>query len=318
MNWKVVPYAQRHRPAVLALMEKVQGHPTSPQRFRWEFERNPGGDVNLYLAQDDSNAVVGLSCHSTFRMRLERREELVSFPLNVLTREDFRGRGVFSTLEQANEEHAAEIGAALMVSFPNNESTAIFLGRLGWTRLEAPRLLGRPRSVAPRRSDSPVALEAVPRFDTWADEIWAESSDLDRCLVRDSTYLNWRFVECPDGGYRVFAARRDREIVGYLVTGSTAKRGVRMAYVASGLMAPEWRAAYPAVRRAALACARAPLLLDLEAPWAITGGRWGSGTRYLHIPKRLNLIAKPLRPGLDESWIRERPWLFQLGDLDFF
>lgn len=318
MGWDVVEYCPRHRPAVLALMKEVQGHAASSDRFAWEFEHNPVGDTNVFLAVA-GDEVVGVSCHNTFRMRLAGGSEVVSFPLNVLTRADFRGRGVFRTLERANEEHAAQIGAALMLSFPNAESTPIFLNRLEWIALPAPRAVGRPRSAWRRKPRPPVSLEPVPTIGRWADEIWAENGDADRCIVRDTTYLNWRFVECPDRDYRVLVVRDGREIVGYFITATTVKRGIRLAYVANALLMPSWRSAYAALRSAALATASAPLLLDLATPVSANpSSQTLKPASYLPLPKRLNFIAKPLGNRFDEVWIRARPWSFQLGDLDFF
>lgn len=319
MDWEVVEYGTRDRPAVLALMAEVQGHTTSQARFIWEFERNPVGDTNVFLAIEDE-AVIGVSCHNTFRMRVGKEEErVVSFPLNVLTKATHRGRGIFSTLERANEEHAKALGVPFMLSIPNAESSPIFLNRLGWTNLSAPRVIARPGPILPTRGKSPLSLEPVGAFDRWADEIWAENHELDRCLVRDSTYLNWRFVECPDSSYRVLAVRERREVVGYIVTGTTTKRNVPIAYIANALLMPPHRDAYPALRRAALRDAKAPVLLDTET--TIAGELQHQSfrsTRYFPIPKRLHLIAKAVEPERDESWLRARPWQFQLGDLDFF
>jgi GNAT superfamily N-acetyltransferase len=318
MAWEVVAYTHRRRPAVLALMAEVQGHTTSRQRFIWEFEHNPIGDINVYLAVE-GDEVIGVSCHNTYRMRLHGRDVVVSFPLNVLTKAEHRGRGIFSRLERENEEHAAQIGAAAMLSFPNAASTPIFLGRLGWLALSAPRLVARPRSLLRHRPHLPLSLEPATTVDTWVDEIWAENHDLDRCMVRDSTYLNWRFAQCPDANYHLFLVRDRHEIVGYVITGTSTKRGIPIAYVANALLVPSWRNAYPDLRRAALGDARVPVLLDLETPLSAIPGLTAPVTkRYLPLRKRLNLIAKPLRNPFNGPWLGERPWFFQLGDLDFF
>lgn len=298
-------------------MEAVQGRPTSSNRFAWQFERNPIGEVNVFVALA-GDEMIGVSCHNAFCMRLDAQREVVSFPLNVLTRKGWRGKGVFSALERANEEYAAQLGAPLMLSFPNAASAPIFRDRLGWTELGAPRLVARPRSIVATRRRLPVWINRVQCFDSWADDVWAENSDLDRCLVRDSAYLNWRFVDCPQGGYRVWTVCRGREVVGYIVTATTTKRGTPVAYVASALMVPEWRPVYAAVRRAALMSARAPLQLDLEPLVPTLRCCWGRGTRFVRVPKQLTLIAKSLRDDFDRSWLRLRPWFFQLGDLDFF
>lgn len=318
MNWELVKYTGRHRAAVLALMAEVQGHATSPERFMWEFERNPVGNTNVCLAVAGGE-VIGVSCQNAFRMRLAGRDQIVSFPLNVLTKAEHRGRGIFSRLELASEEYAERSGASLLLSFPNAASTPIFLERLGWLALTAPRLLARPCSVLRRRARLPVTIHPVQTVDHWADEIWAENDDLDRCMVRDSAYLTWRFIQCPDSNYRVFVVRDRNEIVGYMITGTTVKRRIPIAYIASALLTSSWRKLYPALRRAVLADARTPVLLDLETPFSTDKQPRPFGSDgHVPLPKHLNFIAKPIAQELDEPWLRVRPWFFQLGDLDFF
>jgi GNAT superfamily N-acetyltransferase len=318
-DWEVEPYAPPRRAEVVSLMGAVQGHPTSEEEFAWEFERNPVGDLNVLLAIH-AGEVVGISCHNTFRMRLGADEAVVSFPLNVLTREDFRGRGIFTTLERANEEHAARIGAPLMLSFPNAASTPIFLDRLGWTRLEAPRLLLRPLlpAVAGRaRLAQGLRLELTDRFGDWANASWvARDEHPAREFVRDADYLNWRFVDRPGGRYRLQVLRREDEAVGFAVDGETVKRGRRLHFVAAMALAPGYESAAPALRSAVARGARARATLDLEQPSQSVAALLRHG--YVRVPKRLNMIAKALDSTYGGDWLTRGPWAFRLGDLDFF
>ena len=260
-DWELVPYSPVFRQRVLGLMAEVQGHETSEAEFVWWFEQNPTKDLNIFLAVS-GDRVIGVSCHNTFLMSIAGKREIISFPLNVLTHEDFRGRGIFSALEKANERHAEQF--SFMLSYPNAASTPIFV-KMGWERLLAPRLLVRPRRldrlmravdrVAPisllgrlanpflqadvgRRSS--LKLEPIERFETWADDLFAANEPrLGACIVRDSRYLNWRFVDDPNKKFTAFRALRGKTTVGYVVVGLTQKKGCRVAFLASGLLAPD-------------------------------------------------------------------------------
>ena len=75
---------------------------------------------------------------------LDGVETRLAIPVNVATDARYRGQGVFSTLEEANEAAAAASGSPLTVTFPNASSHPIFVRRLGWTDLPRLRLWARP------------------------------------------------------------------------------------------------------------------------------------------------------------------------------
>lgn len=338
-EWQIVPYDPSYRARVLGLMAEVQGHETTEAEFVWWFEQNPTHDVNIFLAVAGER-VIGVSCHNTFLMTQKGKREVVSFPLNVLTHADFRGRGIFSMLEKANEAHAKALGTPFMLSFPNGASTPIFLNKLGWTRVEAPKILFRPRrldrifgavkKLAPfasvarlgnplahlrmRKPAADLSIEPIERFDSWVDLLFAVTeAKLDVCIVRDARYLNWRFLDDPTKKYKAFKVLRGRTPVGYLVVGSVEKKGIRIGFLANGLMLPEIRHGASELRALAegpLESLDADVWLSLgsptEIPAAFLQGYWP----FL---KPLNFIYKnhtlPSQP---------HHWFWQLGDLDFF
>jgi GNAT superfamily N-acetyltransferase len=58
----------------------------------------------------------------------------------------------------------------------------------------------------------------IERFGPEIDNFWGEiSGAFPVAFIRDSTFLNWRFCECPQMNYRCFLASRNESIVGYLV-----------------------------------------------------------------------------------------------------
>jgi len=327
-------------------MELVQGHPTTSEEFQWEFERNPAGDLNIFLAMQDGQ-IIGCSCHNTFRMQVDDREVVASFPLNVLTHPRHRGRGIFSHLEMANEEHARSIGVPFMLSFPNEQSTSIFLNKLGWTRAKPPRLLVRPgrldelaRRLLSRASpgtDVPPAgqgdplldstigvikggdleLSPIDSFGSWSSEL-SESFPARRCIARSADYLNWRFRDHPSGRYQVFSVHRSGDQVGSVVLGMIEKRGFPVGYVANAMFLSDAWDVYEKVRGLTSRFLRsqgAALCLDMTSPMRTIQDELRGG--YLPFPRALNLIYKPLDPSFDSGSFA-RGWTFQVGDLDFF
>jgi GNAT superfamily N-acetyltransferase len=83
------------------------------------------------------------------------------------------------------------------------------------TRL--PRILLR-QSSAPNGSVVPVILEPVERFDSEFDRLFEQCATGYRILgVRDSEYLNWRYLAAPHRRYFPFAARSSGKLIGIAV-----------------------------------------------------------------------------------------------------
>lgn len=315
-DWAVVLYDESYRSRVVSLMSLVQAQPASSEEFMWEFERNPIGRLNIFLAIRGDD-VIGMSCHNAFRVCVGEECFECSFPLNVLTHPDHRGRGIFSTLEKLNEERARDLGYPFMLSFPNALSTKIFLERLGWTRLRPPLLLGRPplrRDVQSKR----LRLAPVDGFDPRVDE-WRRSRDSHRVgLDRDHVYLNWRFVERPGRDYQVSIVEVDGAAIGYVVTGLVRKRAKPIRFIAALELLPHHEHLYATTRSAALAnphLSAATMELDLAG---VGRGLWQeAASGFLPLPKKLNAIYKPLTTEADLIG-RSPKWAIQLGDLDFF
>ena len=143
MSFEVVRYTPEWRASLVALLARVGTTQLSDDEFTWWFDRNPGGEGIVSLAVDDGE-VIGVAAMSFFKTRLGGVETRLAIPVNVATDARYRGQGVFSTMEERNEEAAAASGSPLTVTFPNAKSYPIFVRRLGWVDLPRLRLWARP------------------------------------------------------------------------------------------------------------------------------------------------------------------------------
>ncbi len=71
------------------------------------------------------------------------------------------------------------------------------------------------------RAATGIDVIEVSQFDERFDQLWqAVSRDYPAIMVRDQAFLSWRFDGCPIRNYTRYAAVREGEIVGYIVTRS--------------------------------------------------------------------------------------------------
>ena len=338
MSFETVRYAPEWRSSLVALLARVGTTQLTDEEFTWWFDRNPGGEGIVSLAVDGGE-VVGVAAMSFFTTRLDGVETRLAIPVNVATDARYRGQGVFSTLEQENEEAAAASGSPLTVTFPNANSYPIFVRRLGWIDLPRLRLWARPlrasgvvRYVLGRageeggmRSSDPATrtshgleVRPVDRFGPEMDELGARAAaGYGSHFSRDAAYFNWRYLDSPRD-YRCFGAYRGGELVGVGVVGHTFKHGVSAGFLADLVASPEDGAAVRAlVARAVDEVKGGADALVLLPPPSKTQRRALVRAGFAPTNKKLRFIGKALRDGVrvDE---RAGAWHFTLGDFDFF
>lgn len=81
-----------------------------------------------------------------------------------------------------------------------------------------PLLRMRDILASNERSAQGVKIEEVDDFGDEFDDLWSRlRSDYDGVFLRDSRFLKWRFMHCPQLVYRKFLARRDGKATGYVI-----------------------------------------------------------------------------------------------------
>jgi hypothetical protein len=289
VRYELASYEPADREAYLGLLHEAWGERTmTPEEFDWWFGRNPAGSLRSVARID--GRVVGVAAHSLFRMMLEGEERLASFSVHATTLVSARGQGIFAELERKHEREATERSAAVVLAFASAPTAPIFLGPLGWTEIGKLRVWARPLlAQAPAPADNAQFEASDDAARGWADHV-----------LRDATYLNWRFVDSPRG-YRTVRAGG-----GYAVVGRTRYRGIETAVLADLVGASR------ELLRRAIAIAQGRLLIALPAP---EEQRLYLSLGFVPAPYTLHLMGKPLAGSLNAD---PRAWRFTLGDTDFF
>ncbi len=84
-----------------------------------------------------------------------------------------------------------------------------------------------------------IQVERISAFSEDIDEFWLKASRLkDIIFVRDRKYLNWRYVEKPGNEYVIFQARRQQEIVGFIVL-KLEKKDEKRGFIVDLLTLPD-------------------------------------------------------------------------------
>jgi len=247
-NWHIRPYRDGDEKQILNLRQVVFGD-LDPVRlkestWRWQFQNNPSGKAICFVAKSNGK-IVGQYVTIPTRFSIQGKETLLAFSCDTMIHPGYRRQGMFSALARelydSLETHPA---INLVWGFPNDQSLPGFTGKLGWRMLP-----GIPLMVMPIRPFS-MMINALPRFkrliksppaltekdavfsfstkmqglhmdpvnyfDKTFDALWQRHSTTAPMIqVRDSRYLQWRYLSIPEFDYRPFAVRRDGYLLGY-------------------------------------------------------------------------------------------------------
>lgn len=292
-------YEPSHRVDYLRLLGEAWGGGALPgDAFDWWFDGNPAGSLRSVAVRD--GAVVGVAGHAFARLTLGAGPSLGQFSVHAVTAPDARGLGIFRSLERRHEELGAERGSVCVLAFASASTRDLFLGPLEWTQIDRRRVWARPLPFGRRgRRTAALGESHAARY--------AELAPLlGNHVVRDASYLGWRYDASPRD-YRSVESERG----GFGVVGFSRRRGMRVALLME-LVAGGDEAG--SLLRAALGEARGAAAL-LAVPTPLLPRRLLLRHGFLPTTYRLDLMGKGLAQPLDA---RSEAWTVSLGDTDFF
>ncbi len=350
-RWKAVPYTPELAPAVLALHRRAwpEAEIGDERFFRWQYDANPAGPALSALARARTGGeLIGQFGAIPLRLWVDGEERLGALGLNVVTDEAYRRQGVFAALGRAADERMAQAGAAIAFAMPNESSFPGFVRRLGYTHAGDVPFLARPvnaRRLAARRLRVPgapalaallsqpffpplpavarqvpgVTVERVEQIDAQFDYLWRCVRGRERVMVvRDASFLEWRFRHIPLRRYEILRARVQGQQAGYIVLRVSDVLGMRAGLVVDFLVAGDDPSAGDALLAGGLAYFAgedidliATLMLSHAPEYRVLrrAGFWPLPRALL--PQRFRLVAR------DGPAVRElRNWFFTLGDYD--
>jgi GNAT superfamily N-acetyltransferase len=300
--FQLAPFDATRREDYLRLLRDAWGDGAlSGAEFDWWFDGNPAGSLRTVALRD--GRVVGVHGHSLYRARLGGRDALVATSVHASTDPSARGLGIFRELERRHEQEGEARGVACVLAFASAPTEPLFLGPLGWNALDRRRVWARPfpglRGSEPQSPVRPLAEPGPAQNAAYA----AAAARLGNHIVRDATYLRWRYLESPRD-YRAFASPN-----GFAVLGRKRHRGRPVGVVADCVAPP--REARALLRRC-IAEARGAQAVFVVPPVGLPRGALLS-LGFVPTPITLHFMGKELAGPFPRSG-----WTVSLGDTDFF
>lgn len=220
--------------------------------WQWKYLDNPIGLKAVVVALD-GDRIIGCSHRSYFRVKIGDCVLLCGQGMDVATHPKYRGRGVFTKLEElkdsapANTErllnYAVHVSPILIARLKRRDDRVVFpheildmvrindidlhLSQAGGFRLH--KIIGfhvltgfeklkQIYSGSRELRDRNFIVEDVSFFEESINVFWNDIKDhYNFILERKKEYMNWRYCDSRAGGYVVKIAEKDDLILGYVV-----------------------------------------------------------------------------------------------------
>jgi hypothetical protein len=240
--WTVRPYQAGDEPALVELFGRVFGRPISVDHWRWKLKSLPSPAENVWLAVADGRPIFQYA-GIPLRFQTPAGETTAMVSVDTMTDPDFRRRGLLTSVGAVAYERWRAAGVSVVLGLPNDKWGSR-TGALNWQPLFGLRWLIRPlrpEAIAARRmglapgglaalgglwniawdrglrAEPGLSVTMVGRAGAAFDQLWARCRDsLALSVVRDSAWVNWRYLAAPGQAYRVLLAERDGAAAGYI------------------------------------------------------------------------------------------------------
>ena len=186
-------------------------------------------------------------------VKFQQMKILAAQSLDTLTDFESRGKGYFIKCAASNYKLIQDHGVDFIFGFPNKNSFGGFTSKLGWRSLDPVPFLFLPLNFnyfihkifflkiikfpnfffrKKINVDSEVIIRKVKYFTIEYDSLWNKfSKNIQISVVRDSEYLNWRYIDNPNEQYLIYSAAYDDILAGFIVINIKNKHGGKIGYV---------------------------------------------------------------------------------------
>ena len=233
--------------------------PRSLAEWRWRFVDNPAGG-RASLALDEQGRVLAQYAGLGVRLLLEGEEVLISQSVDSFCDPAVRGglarAGLFV---QAGRPYAERHGFdgegedRLMYGLPVPAAWRVGRDQLEYSMLSPLwRLEGESVAFERLETEGDVCVEAGDTVPYGVDALFeAAAPGQFAVMVKDCRHLSWRYDARPDGEYLWLHARRNQDLVGWMVLAPGAVEGRRALWIMDSLV----QSGDDAARRALMAAA---------------------------------------------------------------
>ena len=229
----VRPYRPGDEVQLVKLFQECFGRPIGPgdpvEFWRWKYLRSPYGDP-IILVAELGDRIIGQQAALPRPLTRAQREHRSAIIVDAETHPHFRGHGLFREMQPRLIEICAAAGFEVLYGFPaRSPMRRLLFGALSW--IDVGRCCILVKLLVHRVSKSPpqggLAIEVVDSVPSDADDLWERSEARAAVgVIRDRTYLRWRYGEAPGMHYDIMTIRDGARLAGIGIISTERRFGL--------------------------------------------------------------------------------------------
>jgi hypothetical protein len=218
------PFKTGDEQGVLSLWRAAFEKEMDPAMWRWKYEDNPYGHQVVICEGEDGRILAmysGVPYRATWKSETVRLSQL----MDIMSHPDYRGEGLFVRAAQFFFDiYGPPEGSVCLYGFPGGYHFKLGAKILNYEALDGGTLflVGEPEEIRKGRNMFRGRIQRVeqcgPEFDRLAS---ACLKHYPFSVIRDSTFLQWRFLNHPQKSYEIWVYRKylGKRVQAYAVLG---------------------------------------------------------------------------------------------------
>ncbi|MBR5640797.1 MAG: GNAT family N-acetyltransferase [Firmicutes bacterium] len=256
----------------LSVLSFGEGANPNLSMYRWLFDEDPYDppDGNMMFVMRDHDAggrMIASDGLIPFDLQLGGRTVKAAHSVKSMTHPDYKRQGIFRTMTDNSLAQGKAHGVQVVLGFANTNSYPAYQ-KFGWTTLfdrevyvfpaditnKAAGML-KSRALAkmangmfqgigklkrPHHRNALFTVKKYDRIPADAGAVWEKyRGQYENCIVRDLTYLRWRYDGRPDAKYETLMLYDGSEPAGFLVLRKSVANKKPMICVAENFTDPQ-------------------------------------------------------------------------------
>lgn len=206
--------------------------------LRWKLTSDPIAPEFHYVAEANDGRIIGCQIIIVQRLKYGDRVLLADTCTDYAVHPDYQGRGLSREIWNFDPKRFAAT-FDLLINITDSRAVKHQIKTIGFSRTLANEIEWLESPVATQRTDAMpprVRLRTVTEFEERVDDFCRVAlQPFALAIVRDRTYLNWRFADPRAGRQTICIAEEHGRLVGYAVYVASRGKG----FIADLLVLPD-------------------------------------------------------------------------------
>jgi len=188
----------------------------------WKFKgNNPAGEPIMVYAENDG-VIIGHFAAIPMNYWFNGKNIVASHSAAMMIHPDWQNKGLIKFIADRLIKELEKQNIPFTYGYPNVNAHDLHIKILGYKDITNQRLfITKKKIIINNKSVNPhleFKWKKINKFDSQVDDLWEKvKNDFKVAVIRNSKFLNWRYIDRPDVSYFSFGAFKDDLLEGYCV-----------------------------------------------------------------------------------------------------